>query len=474
MLLEDYGWRINEDGEREKTPLYDAIASAPAAPRDMIDTEQFTDDECSDQVLVIDSYHLPSGYVDLEDESSFGMRDGELDDDVDPKHDGRRMLTIGGGDENGVVCLLDEPYPYDEFNVCEFFPQRHPIGYGSRGVPETLAAGQLAVNRHNKRLEGIMHLHAVARLIAWRQARLNKNKVTNGLADVLESNVPPNQAVQYLQPPGVPRELVERVDKLIAWMKAQYGVNDMSLSGEKPPGLDHAPGMEHLEDSLTLRHTEKSDGWNEFILKLARRVTEACRLLAMRDEDFEVAYFGDDKELVRIKWKDFELQRKKFVMRVWPANLLPQSPGMKLKRIAELVNVFPELKGQLQGALVDQYPDIGAFAGPSNMAEKNIRNKLDRIAREGYSEDSAPHPYVNLALAKTLAAEKINELERDGADAAMENVIQFHEACVNLELSEQQHQAAAMQGQAPPAPPPPMGAPPSPTAPPIAPPAMPT
>lgn len=451
MLLEDFGWSRDEDGVRHKTELYEVIKNTPAAPRAMTDNDLFSEDECADQVMVVDAYHLPSGWVDMDDDASFGLNDdGELDDDVDPQHDGRRMMTIGGATDDGVVCLLDEPYPYDEFPVCEFFPSLNPSGYWSRGVPETLAAGQLAVNRHNGRIEKIMHLHAVTRILAWRQSKINPNKLTNGVADVIFTNTPPSQAAMYLQPPGVPPELVNRVDRLIAWMKAQYGVNDMTLSGEKPPGLDHAPGMEHLQDELTLRHTEKGEGRNTFILKIARRTVEAIRLLALRYPDFEVVYFGDDKELVRIKWKDCALKRKQFVMRIWPSNLLPQTPGMKMRRVTEIANVFPELKPQLQGALVDQYPDVAALAGQAMYAEKNIRAMLDKIAREGLSEETMPHPYMNLGLAKALAAEMINRLEFDGQVDAMDGVISFHEQCMAMELKMQADAALAAAGKVPP------------------------
>lgn len=469
MLLEDFGWTTNEDGERTKTELYDAIKSARSVPREMTDADMMSEDECADQVMVVDAYHLPSGYVDLDEPEAFGLNEeDELDDSVDPKHDGRRMMTIGGSTDVGVVCLLDEPYPHGEFPVCEFFPSLNPVGYGSRGVPETLAAGQLAVNRHNARIEKIMHTHAVPRLVAWRQAKINPNKVTNGAADILQSNTPPQQALMYLQPPGVPPELLNRVDKLIAWMKAQYGVNDMTLSGEKPPGLDHAPGMEHLQDELTLRHTEKSEGWNAFMLKVARRTVEAIRMLALRYPDFAVDYFGDDKELVRIEWKKCELKRKQFVMRIWPSNLLPQTPGMKLRRINELAASFPELKPQLQSALVDQYPDVAAMAGQAMYAEKNIRAMLDKIARNGLSEETMPHPYMNIALAKALSAEMINRLEYDGENPnSIDQVIAFNEQCIALELRMQNDAAVAAAGKgAPPAP----GAQAAPLAPPAAPP----
>jgi hypothetical protein len=227
-------------------------------------------------------------------------------------------------------------------------------------------------------------------------------------------------------------------------MQAQYGLTPTALYGEKPPGIDHAPGMEHLLEEQNMRHFEPFEAWECLAMKLATLVVESCRLLAMRDPDFEVMW-GDDKELRAIKWREVELERRKFSIKRQPANLLSQTVAMKLKRLAELAQMAPEYRGQFIRQLADDYPDIGAVIGDVNAAAKNIGKKLDAIAKDGYSEQYIPHPYINLALAKTMAAERINKLEAEGNDDAMDAVIQFWEACDNVE---KQGQAAAVQAAA--------------------------
>jgi hypothetical protein len=179
---------------------------------------------------------------------------------------------------------------------------------------------------------------------------------------------------------------------------------------------------------------------------------------------------GDDKELVRIRWKDVELERTKFTVRPQKANMLPQTPAMKVKRLSELMNAAPpEFQVQAFAALAEEYPDIGAIVGPANAERKNIERRLDAIARHGVSEQTTPHPYLSLDLAKQLTKQKINEAESLGDDAAMENLIKFWEAVDVL----QKRLAAEAMPPAPPAsgavtaapPPPPPGAIPPPGAP---------
>lgn len=423
MLLADYGF----DEEGNKTELYELIRNASPAPKDMLPRDN-GEQGVSDRVLVTEAYHLPSAYVDTEDDAAFGLNeDGEFDPDVDPGHDGRRMMIL---DDDIVLC--DEPYPYEEFNIAEFFPSRNPTDYWSRGVPETLAGAQLMVNKATRRISNIMHLNAVSRLLVDRRAKLNLAKFTNDLVSILECTGSPQQVAMYLTGTAPPAELFQERDRYIASMKAQYGLNEMTLFGEKPPGVDHAPGMEHLLDEQNLRHLMKFRARDKYITKLARLTIDACRLMAMRDPNFEVM-FGDNKDLKRIVWKKVELPRRSYVVKLWAANLLPQTPGMKMKRMAELANLGEPFKSQAIAYLAEDYPDVEALAGKVNAKRKNIESKILKVAREGVSEKTAPQPYMNLALCKSIAEDYIAEFDRNDDESAMQNVIDFWEAADKLE-----------------------------------------
>jgi hypothetical protein len=448
MLLEDFGYDVDEDGERTKNDLYKLIESAPCAPKEML-PESFDSGGVADRVCVITHVHLPSGYVDLDDERSFGVEDGEFSEDVDPGHDGMRMVTIGDGD-----VLLDEPWPYAErYPWAKFAPMQNPTDYWSRGVPETLAGAQIYCNKTRARIARIIHLNSVARLLVWSKAGINKSKFTNDAVSILETKQPPGQAAMYLQGTAPPAELFNEVDRVIDWMKAQYGLNEMTLYGEKPPGVDHAPGMEHLLDEQNLKHAEKFEAWENYLVEVDESIVEACRMMAMRDPDFEVM-FGDSDELRRLPWRDIELERSKFVIRAQKANWLPQTVAMKSKRLAELMQMAPpEFQAQAFAYLSDDYPDIKAITGPANAELKNVERRLERVARDGLNMDTMPHPYLgsNLESAKALCKRKINEAESQGDTTAMDNLIKWWEAADKLQKQTQPPPAPPQQQLPPPA-----------------------
>jgi len=197
-------------------------------------------------------------------------------------------------------------------------------------------------------------------------------------------------------------------------------------------------------------------------------MVSGMRMLAERNKDFEVI-FGDAKELKRIKWKEVDLGAEKYHLKIWPTNLLPQTPAAKTSRIMDYVQAGLLTVGE--GRALMEFPDIEAVTGDANAESANIYHKLD-AAQRGDMAAATPHAYLNLPLAMSLAKQRINKLEADGvAEETWDRLIEFWEQCNKMDLQSKNQQAQAAQGQLPPpggepgpagAQPPPGNAPPAP------------
>jgi hypothetical protein len=98
-------------------------------------------------------------------------------------------------------------------------------------------------------------------------------------------------------------------------------------------------------------------------------------------------------------------------------------------------------------------PDFRALVGDVTAMQKNVHAKLSKALKEGYSEDVAPHPYMDLADCKRIAREKINELEAQGVDdEKLEPLRKFWEHANKLEQTAQANAAKVAQGIDPNAP----------------------
>lgn len=419
-----------------------AIHDAPPASYDMLDADAGNPGEVADMVLAYEWWHLPSGRVDRSEKASFGINaDGEFEPELDPGHDGRHSIVIDG------FTLLDEPWPFEYFPISFFLPQPNAEGAWSRGIPETLAGAQIEINKMNQRVQGMMNLHAVTRLLIWRQAKINKAKVTNDWASILETSVPPEQAVKQLTPSSVPADFLNRIDRLISWAEKQVGISELSIAAQKPAGVDHAPGMQHLADTESIRHTPAFRAWEEFFLHGSRCVVDGLRLLAERNKNFEIV-FGDAKDLKRIKWREVDLGEEKHHLKVWPTNLLPQTPAAKASMVMDLLGAGMITREEAL-ALID-YPDIEAIKGDATAELENIEHKLDR-ASKGDALAATPHPYLNLPLAMSIAKQRINRMEANGIpDESIDPIRRFWEDCQQLQLQATAEAAAAAQGVPPP------------------------
>ncbi len=379
----------------EDSDMRKAIEDADAAPMDY-DNSPFELGRVSDMVLVCECWHLPSQRADLDEDESW-----EVGND---KHDGRHTICIGEDDGH---CLLDEAWPFEYTNLVKFSPKRKNLGWRGRGVPETLLGIQKTLNRLDRRIDQILHLHGRPILAIDRGAKINTNLISNDVALIIEMSR--QGGLQYLTPPSVPSELFTQRQDLVQWGFEQFGFSQLSATGKVPANLESGVAINSVLNTESVRHSDAFMGWEDAHIQLARVTVDSIRLLAEHCKGF-TAFWGDEQELREINWKDVDLPEAKARLRAWPTNLFSQTPAAKRDEILEMVRygLFdPDMALQ---AL--DYPDIRKLMGDRKAAFKNIERMLDRILTHG--ETPIPHPYMNLALARTLGISKLNELESNG------------------------------------------------------------
>lgn len=447
-----------------KEEVQQAIRDAKPMPLPNLGDDTLEPGEVVDMLLVCEYWHLPSGRIDRDKPESWG-RDAE-GKETTPSHDGRHIICLE------EATLHDEPWPYDYFPIAWFKPRKKPVGYWSRSASETLAGAQLALNRMNLRVDGIMNLHARPLLYCWKKAAVNTSKITNAYANILEGNAPAGQALQYITPQSVPAEYLARIREIIAWAEKQYGLSELSISAQKPPGIEHAPALQHLSDEQNIRHTPAFKAWERLFVDSARMVVDCFRMLAEYVKQWNADHpdeekktldvlWSNSKQLERIEWAKVDLKEDQYHLKVWPTNLLPQTPSAKAARIIEYLKAGILTPAEARAEAIE-FPDIEALLGDSTAVERNIQQKLQALVRGEMTDASIPHPYLDLELAKRLCKEKINVLEADGApEEVIGRLTEFYELATE--------ELAKLAPAVPPMPPgPPGGVPAAPPAPPMA------
>lgn len=394
-------------------------------------TDQIRED-FSEMILVQELWHLPSGRVNLSDPKSFGRdKKGARLENLKPGgagHDGWRMLCIQG------FAIADEPWPYNYFPISWYKPFRESVGFWSQGIPEIIGGAHIALLEIADSKQRYLRRHAVPHMIVYDKARINNLVLSNDDSKIWTSRVPPASAVTYLNPSVVPGDLLRYEQDIIAWAKERLGVTDMNLFGEKPPGVDHAPGMEHLSEMTLIRQTAPYQAWERAHIDDANIIDDCYYTLAQESDDFEIV-FGDNKTLTRVKVSDMDASRESFTITCFPTNYFAVTPTARFRQVKEMgqagvFNGTPQSRKML--AAMD-YPDVQAIVGDEVASIANIERCLDAAAKGEPDEEWVPHPYFDLETAKQMARDRINRMEADEESAeATDRVINFYELCDKL------------------------------------------
>lgn len=384
----------------------------------------------AEMILVRELWHLPSVRVDFKNPASFGLDDNHNPKpDADPKHDGRRVLAITG------ALLESEPRPYEYFPVSTFRPFREPVGWWSQGIPEIIGGAHVALLEIADAIDQYLNRHAVPHLLIWDKAKLNNYALSNDHAKIWTTRVPPSQAAMYLQTSAVPAELLNREEKIIAWMKERLGVSNMDLFAEKPAGVEHAPGLEHLSEMTSIRQTAPYKEWERTHTNDARVINDCYEQLAQRDENMEVV-FTDSKFLVKRNWREMNLPRDSYVISCQPTNFFAVTPTAKFRQVKEWLqagffNGTPQSRQALR--LMGGSPDVDALVGEDTALEKNVERVINLAAHGDDDEEWIPEPYMDLELLKQKSRDRINEMQVNGERPdAIDRVIQLYELADEL------------------------------------------
>lgn len=385
------------------------ITNAPAAKIDLTSSTR----ETSDQIQVIEAWHLPSG--------------------PDAK-DGLRCLVI----ENAELYSEAYERPYFPFAKLPWTPRL--FGYWSQGIPEQLASIQLEINKISWVIQRSMHLAGTFKIWLKNGSKIVKEQLNNDIGAIINSDDPP----QYLLPPIVQPELVQRREALKQEAFEQVGVSQLSASAQKPAGLNSGKALREYNDIESDRFMTIGQAYEQFFLDLDRLSIDVAKEISA-DVGFEVKVPGK-KFLETVDWKDVDLEDDQYVMKAYPVSSLPNEPAGRLQTVQEYVQAG-FYTPRTAKRLLDM-PDLEQIDDLQDAGENWIHQTLEAIIEDGTY--SPPEPEMDLNLAKELVLEYIAQANTTNLEP---------EKLDHLRLFNTQVDALTMKAMPPPPPQAPPGAP---------------
>lgn len=362
---------VDRDVLMEIAPKYKSIIenAAVAYPDNSADASKTV----SDQVMIVEAWHLPSG--------------------KDAK-DGRHTIACSSG------IILDEVWTKDKFPFVfiQFSPKL--AGFWAQGLAEQLMGTQMEINSLLFTISKAIKLVGVPRVFVEAGSKVTKASFNNDVGSIIEyRGIKPSYEVA----PAVPQEMYAQLQRLIDYGYQQSGVSAMQASSQKPAGLNSGEAIRSYDDISTDRMAALSKRYDNIFVDLAYQVVELAKEIAERDGKYQTIYPNKDgtKE---IDLPAMELIEDPFVIQVFNQSSLPKDPSGRMQKITEMIQAgMISIK---EGRRLLDYPDLDQVEKLANASEERIYQILDKIIEDG--DYTPPDTFMDLQLANDISVQYYN------------------------------------------------------------------
>lgn len=327
----------------------------------------------SDQVLVVEGWHLPSG--------------------KDAK-DGKHVMAVNTG------SLHEEDWDKEYFPFVFMSYSPRIMGFFAQGAAERLMGTQMEINKLLITISKSINLMGVPRVFIEDGSKVVKQHINNEIGSMITYR---GTKPQFEVAPSIHPEIYAQLQRLIDYAYQQEGVNQLSSAGKKPSGLDAAVALREYDDLQSDRFAALSKRYEAFFIDLAYQIIHLARDIAKRDGKYATIYPAKDGTR-EIDLPDFDLVDDTFVIQCYSASALPRDPAGRMQKITEMIQAgMIDIR---EGRRLLDYPDLDQNERLANAAEERILQILDRIVEDG--EYEPPDEFMDLQLAKKLSVQYIN------------------------------------------------------------------
>ena len=378
----------------------DAIQAASSGDTIGNQNSHSQDSLAADQILVVESWHLPSG---------------------SDSRDGKHAITIK--DET----LFSEEYEKDHFPFVFFRWSPSLVGFFGTSVTEELVGIQLEINKLLRNIQKAQHLAAVPRVFVESGSQVVASHMTNETGGIVKYvGTPP----QIGPSPAMSQEVYVHLETLYNRAFEITGISQLSATSRKPSGLDSGVAIREAQDIESERFALVSQRYEEMYLEMASLIIDISRDLFEEFPNLKINVKGG-KFIETIKWSEVDMEDDKFAMKTFPTSLLPTTPAGRLQKTQELLQAgFIDRK---QGLALLDFPDLEQVMNLENAALDDINMIMDKITNDG--KYIAPEPFMDLELAlKISQSTYLRGKSQDLPESKLDLLRRFMEDVVSLKI----------------------------------------
>jgi hypothetical protein len=383
-----------------------AIMSAEGGAFDQSGDSQRT---ISDQVMVVESWHLPSG---------------------EDAKDGLHVISINSG------ILLKEEYCKKTFPFIFFNYAPRTLGFWAQGLAEQLMGIQNEINKLCYVIQQSINLVGVPRVFVEDGSKVVSAHINNQIGAIVKYQ---GTKPEYEVAPCVPAEIYQERDRLVQYAYRQSGVSEMQASSQKPAGLDSGEAIKAYDNISSDRFAITAQNYEKMFIDLAYQIIDKAQEIYTREGKYSTVCPGKNS-VEKIDFPEFNLVKDDFIIQCFPESSLPKEPAGRLDEVQKLMQagmISPQVGKQLL-----HFPDLDFYEDVSNAPLDYIEECLDLIIEEG--KYIAPESYDDLAQALQFGIWYYARAKRDNAEEAkLEMLRQYIQDVTALQAQATPQQAPA-------------------------------
>lgn len=329
----------------------------------------------SDQIILIEAWHLPS---------------------FEGAPDGRHVIVCSAG------VVLDEPWDKDFFPFVKLGYNPHAVGWFSQGLVEMLMGTQLGIDSLLRTITEALHHVGVPRVFIDELSKIVETSINNNVGSIIKykGSAPIFHTAQSNAP-----DVYEHLKWLIQSAYQISGISSLSAAAQKPAGLNSGEAIRSYDDLQSDRFASLAKRYDNLYVDLAYQIIDVAKDIAERDGSYSTVFPNKDGTR-EVDLPKAAILKDSYVIQCYDESSLPRDPAGRYARLSEML-ASNEISLEEFRSL-SNFPDLEQSDKLANALRNRILKILDDIVEDGKEPDADPFLLDPTDLATKLAVNYIN------------------------------------------------------------------
>lgn len=321
-----------------------------------VDNSPQSTDTISDQIIVSEGWHLPSG---------------------EAAKDGRHTIVCSDG------ILLDENWDKDYFPFEKLDYNPNTVGWFSQGLAEILFPTQMEIYKMLIIASQSIEMTGVPKIIISELSKVLETAFNNNISSIIKVKTM-SEAPQFVNATSNNSEIYEYIKWLIENAYQISGISSLSANGTKPAGLNSGEAQREYMNIQSARFSAMQKRYQDFYPSLAYKMIDFAADIAEETGRYTTVYPGKDGTR-EVEFPKVGMLKDTYIIKCFDESSLPKDPVGRQAKLSEML-AAGEISNQ-EFRRLSNFPDLEQSDQLAAALEERILHDLNQIIEdEKYQE----------------------------------------------------------------------------------------